>query len=112
MDHFDHRLRQVIQTSGIDECGVDIRTTEMPVPKDHRPIIVERVVGRPEELYWEKVPAKVRKNAVEQAIQLMNTTGVTEDRDERYIRVQKRNRDKDGCEVEDERSKKKKSRNQ
>jgi hypothetical protein len=106
MDHFDHRLRRIIQISGMDGSGVDIRTTETSVPKDLKPIIVERVVGRPEEIYWEKVPAKVRKTTVEQAIQLM-TLGITENRDDGHNHVRKRNRGKDGPEVENKHSPKK-----
>ncbi|XP_006456931.1 hypothetical protein AGABI2DRAFT_122809 [Agaricus bisporus var. bisporus H97] len=91
VDHFDHHLRQIIQVSGMDESGVDIRTAETSIPKDLQPISVERVIGRPEEIYWEKVPAKVRKTAVEHAIQLM-TLSRSEDRDTNHSHTRKHGR--------------------
>lgn len=91
VDHFDHHLRQIIQVSGMDESGVDIRTAETSIPKDLQPISVERVIGRPEEIYWEKVPAKVRKTAVEHAIQLM-TLSRSEDRDTSHSHTRKHGR--------------------
>jgi len=53
----------------MDETG-----TEVPshiATQAQKPIVVERVTGRPEEIYWDKVPVKVRKAAVERAMQLV-----------------------------------------
>ena len=49
-----------IQTSGLDGQGTGCATSEAIVP--------ELVLGRREELYWEKVPEKVRRQAVEKAL--------------------------------------------
>ncbi|KAJ3552391.1 hypothetical protein NP233_g12893 [Leucocoprinus birnbaumii] len=69
VEHFDHLTRQIVQVTGMDEAGTDISSGPGSFD-DRKPIVVERVIGRPEEIYWEKVPVKVKKGAVEKAIQL------------------------------------------
>jgi len=71
MAYFDARPRT--QTHGLDATG---RT---PL-QDDKPIAVERVRGKKEELYWEKVPEKVRRQAVDKVIQarLASTAGSSE----------------------------------
>jgi hypothetical protein len=59
----------MLQTSGLDDVGV--------TPMDSNPIRVELVVGKREEFYWEKVPEKIRRQAVEKAITLMYTSSST-----------------------------------
>ncbi|KAF9035363.1 hypothetical protein BDZ89DRAFT_1130404 [Hymenopellis radicata] len=51
--------RRLTQDAGLDGTGVEGGKT---------PIEMELVQGRQEELYWEKVPAKVRFQAVEKAL--------------------------------------------
>ncbi|KAL0581483.1 hypothetical protein V5O48_000526 [Marasmius crinis-equi] len=69
VEHF--AANKVAQRSGLDDCG-------SPVPSkpeaDRSHITTELVLGRREELYWEKVPLKVRTVAVEKCI---NDTGAT-----------------------------------
>ena len=36
--------------------------------QDDKPIVMERMQGKKEELYWEKVPEKVRRQAVDKAV--------------------------------------------
>ncbi|KAJ3562827.1 hypothetical protein NP233_g9333 [Leucocoprinus birnbaumii] len=69
VEHFDHRTRKIVQVTGMDEAGIDV-SSEPSSFAGRKPIVVERVIGRPEEIYWEKVPVKVKKGAVEKAIQL------------------------------------------
>jgi hypothetical protein len=72
VDYFNHRTYKVIQVSGMDETGRKVTVDDASATHPNlKPIVVERVIGRPEEIYWEKVPIKVKKAAVEKAIQLM-----------------------------------------
>ncbi|TCD61397.1 hypothetical protein EIP91_008518 [Steccherinum ochraceum] len=59
--HFSEHL--TIQTSGLDNAG---STSDSPSPS--KPVMMERVEGTREELYWGKVPEKVRRGAVEKAV--------------------------------------------
>lgn len=52
--------------NGLDGSGSAL-TSEL-AGQCHRPIKVELVEGTREELYWGKVPEKVRKAAVERAV--------------------------------------------
>ncbi|KXN81845.1 hypothetical protein AN958_03614 [Leucoagaricus sp. SymC.cos] len=72
MNYFDHGTHKIVQVSGMDETGTDVSsgTSSIP-PQGLKPIVVDRVIGRPEEFYWEKVPAKVKRAAVEKAVQLV-----------------------------------------
>ncbi|KAG9317756.1 hypothetical protein JVU11DRAFT_1974 [Chiua virens] len=58
----------VVQADGLDAVG---RT---PV-RDEKPIAMELIQGKKEELYWEKVPEKVRRQAVDKAIKEQLTAG-------------------------------------
>ncbi|KAF5363333.1 hypothetical protein D9756_000073 [Leucocoprinus leucothites] len=74
VDYFDHRAHKIVQISGMDETGTNVSSSaSSSSTRDLRPIVVERVTGRPEEIYWEKVPVKVKRAAVEKAIRLMET---------------------------------------
>ncbi|THH14124.1 hypothetical protein EW146_g6169 [Bondarzewia mesenterica] len=57
--------RTVIQSSALDSSGKDstLATTR-------KPLRLELVQGRKEELYWERVPEKVRRQAVQRALSL------------------------------------------
>ncbi|KAJ7633166.1 hypothetical protein FB45DRAFT_695804, partial [Roridomyces roridus] len=50
---------RMVQTSGLDETGC---------PDGSLPVEAELVVGKREEVYWEKVPEKVRGQAVRKAL--------------------------------------------
>jgi hypothetical protein len=52
-----------VQHDAADSIGV------RPSSPDTAPIVIEQVLGRPEELYWERVPEKVRQVAVQKARQ-------------------------------------------
>lgn len=87
----------------MDETGTDVSLVE-----GFDPITVARVTGRPEEIYWEKVPVKVKKLAVERAI---NLVAIDQGRDTiTWGGIQKRGRSQDGVAVIDEHSKGKKRR--
>ncbi|RPD67485.1 hypothetical protein L226DRAFT_542537 [Lentinus tigrinus ALCF2SS1-7] len=61
--------RPVVQRQGLDNAG-------SPASGDERPISAEVVDGEREELYWNKVPEKVRREAVRKAIaQLVGAGG-------------------------------------
>jgi hypothetical protein len=51
------------QSTGLDADGV------VPLAP-RKPIVVELVEGKKEELYWEKVPEKARRQAVQNALEL------------------------------------------
>lgn len=72
----------------MDETGIDASSGAASIPRGFEPIVVDPVTGRPEEIYWEKVPMKVRKGAVERAMQL-----VTAGDDRLHGGDQKRSRD-------------------
>lgn len=54
--------KQVVQSSGLDDIG------SPPTGKQH--LTMELVQGKKEELYWEKVPEKVRRQAVQKAVSM------------------------------------------
>jgi len=65
-------MHQIIQVSGTDETGTEVSSTlSLVSTQSQKPIVVERVVGRPEEIYWDQVPVKVRKAAVGRAMELV-----------------------------------------
>ncbi|KAJ3510064.1 hypothetical protein NLJ89_g4883 [Agrocybe chaxingu] len=71
----------IAQTSGLDAAGT---AQDQPGSK---PVEPELVLGKREGLYWDKVPEKVRKQAVEKALRLVRT-GAEEGRklrDEREV---------------------------
>jgi hypothetical protein len=55
----------VYQFNGLDDTGAATDTKS-------NAITVELVVGKREEFYWEKVPEKIRRQAVEKAVSLMH----------------------------------------
>lgn len=59
VDHF--RTRPTIQSAGLDDKGT------VPPNSAGATILLEIVPGKREELYWEKVPAKVRYEALRKA---------------------------------------------
>ncbi|KAF8547011.1 hypothetical protein OG21DRAFT_1517701 [Imleria badia] len=64
--YFDARPKT--QAHGLDATG------RAPLADD-KPIVSERVQGKKEELYWEKVPDKVRRQAVDKVVQAQRTRG-------------------------------------
>ncbi|KAF5324654.1 hypothetical protein D9611_004386 [Ephemerocybe angulata] len=66
--HFDST--PTVQATGLDDTG-----TPSSGGKDMKPIHVEVVMGTREEVYWQKVPEKIRRGAVEKAVQLQSGRG-------------------------------------
>ena len=62
----------VVQTTGLDDAGSSISSSK---EKGVKPIVVEIVSGRREEMYWQKVPEKIRRGAVEKAVRLQREAG-------------------------------------
>ncbi|KAJ7589965.1 hypothetical protein C8J56DRAFT_936570 [Mycena floridula] len=62
-----HLLRQ---SSGLDKTGT---------PTTNSPLSLELVPNMPEELYWSKVPEKVRREAVAKAVRLTNGNATKND---------------------------------
>ena len=61
VEHFNTHL--LAQSTGLDADGV--------VPSvQTKPIVMELIEGKKEELYWEKVPEKARRQAVQDALRL------------------------------------------
>ncbi|KAJ3532946.1 hypothetical protein NMY22_g7542 [Coprinellus aureogranulatus] len=66
----------IIQISGLDDTGSPSSTSMSDLAKNaSKPIAVEVVLGTREQMYWEKVPEKVRRSAVEKAVQLKSGNG-------------------------------------
>ncbi len=63
MAHFT--THPTCQTSGLDNLGVKPEAPDTTIAP-------ELVLGKREELYWEKVPEKVRRQAVDKALKLMD----------------------------------------
>ena len=61
-----------IQLKGLDDVGC-------PPNTDSKPISIEVVEGAREELYWLKVPEKVRAQAVAKAVLSIKAEGVTKE---------------------------------
>lgn len=67
-EHFTHH--PTIQSNGLDDTG--------GTPgKDEKAINTEIIQGKKEELYWENIPGKVRRQAVEKAIQAQRPDRLT-----------------------------------
>lgn len=65
VEYFSTNL--LAQSNGLDADGA------VPsAPK--KPIIMELVEGKKEELYWEKVPEKTRRQAVQNTLKLLDDT--------------------------------------
>ncbi|KAJ2930066.1 hypothetical protein H1R20_g7030, partial [Candolleomyces eurysporus] len=56
---------QTVQANGLDDTGTSHSPDSSP-----KPISIEVVPGTREEVYWQKVPEKIRRSAVEKAVQL------------------------------------------
>ena len=61
----DHKRTQ---SQGLDDIGA-------PTDTERGSITTELVVGKREELYWQKVPEKIRKQAVQKVLDLMQQDG-------------------------------------
>lgn len=61
VEHFNTRL--LTQLTGLDAEGIVPSTPA-------KPIVMELVEGKKEELYWEKVPEKSRRQAVQKVLTL------------------------------------------
>jgi hypothetical protein len=62
----------IVQTNGLDDTGSSILSSKQ---KDVKPIVVEVVSGRREEMYWQKVPERISRGAVEKAVKLQCKAG-------------------------------------
>ena len=60
--HF--RQNSTVQDRGLDDSGTSISSMNPGM----KPIIIEVAEGKREEVYWQKVPDKVRRQVVEKAI--------------------------------------------
>jgi hypothetical protein len=65
VEHFS--THPLAQSTGLDADGV------VPLVPT-KPIVMELVGGKKEELYWEKVPEKARRQAVQNALRLSDAT--------------------------------------
>ncbi|RXW24183.1 hypothetical protein EST38_g1653 [Candolleomyces aberdarensis] len=61
---------QTVEANGLDDTG----TPHSP-DSSQKPISIEIVPGTREEVYWQKVPEKIRRSAVEKAVQLQGGAG-------------------------------------
>lgn len=61
--HFSANL--IAQTDGLDDKGGEFT-------KANAAIVMEVVEGKREQLYWERVPEKIRRQAVQNAISFMH----------------------------------------
>lgn len=62
-------MNRVCQPQGLADSGT-------PTDVQQNAISMELVLGKREELYWEKVPEKVRREAVRRAVDLIQGTTV------------------------------------
>jgi hypothetical protein len=69
VDHFAKHLHH--QSHGLDEAG----TRSLDAKEGS--ITTELVLGKREELYWQKVPEKVRKQAVQKALDIIQRSATT-----------------------------------
>lgn len=58
----------IFQTSGLDASGASFVHLSDKDDLQSKPILAEQVLGKREEVYWEKVPEKIRRQAVEKAL--------------------------------------------
>jgi hypothetical protein len=62
-------LKDFFATRAISQAhGLDDAATTVTEPNEGTPLVMEIVQGRKEEVYWERVPESVRRQAVQQAI--------------------------------------------
>ncbi|THU99690.1 hypothetical protein K435DRAFT_937988 [Dendrothele bispora CBS 962.96] len=65
---------RIVQRDGLDDLGTSTRLESQQNKvkvKGREPIKAQLVLGRPEEVYWEKVPEKVRLEAVRRSRELV-----------------------------------------
>jgi len=60
----------VVQLQGLDASGASLDSADAT----SKPITMEVVQGKREEVYWERVPEKVRRQAVQKAIAQMTAS--------------------------------------
>lgn len=58
-----------VQANGLDDTGSPLSSVSSS-SGDLKPITAEVVLGTREQVYWQKVPEKIRRGAVEKAVQL------------------------------------------
>ncbi|THU99683.1 hypothetical protein K435DRAFT_855429 [Dendrothele bispora CBS 962.96] len=78
---------RIVQRDGLDDVGTSTRPESQQNKvkvKGREPIKAQLVLGRPEEVYWEKVPEKVRLEAVRRSRELAGDSGWTSE--EQYVR--------------------------
>ncbi|KAG6882223.1 hypothetical protein C0993_011466 [Termitomyces sp. T159_Od127] len=63
VNHF--RFNPTFHSAGLDDIG---RPSESEPDGKSPPVVVELVTGKREQLYWEKVPEKIRRQAVQKAL--------------------------------------------
>ncbi|OJA18089.1 hypothetical protein AZE42_04161 [Rhizopogon vesiculosus] len=63
VDHFSSQ--PVVQSHGLDDAGKNFGASE-------KAITTEIIEGKKEEVYWEKVPEKIRRQAVEKAVKVLS----------------------------------------
>lgn len=66
-----------MQSSGLDGTGLPLK----PSQNSSKPIMPELVLGKREEVYWEKVPEQIRKQAVDKALKLIGDGAEGEEND-------------------------------
>ena len=60
---------QIVQASGLEASGVRLAVhSSLLLGKSDSPITAEQVLGKREEVYWQKVPEKIRRQAVDKAL--------------------------------------------
>lgn len=67
---------RVCQSQGLADSGT-------PPDAQHHAVSMELVIGKREELYWEKVPEKVRREAVRRAVDILQSGGVDANAEDR-----------------------------
>jgi hypothetical protein len=75
-----------VQSHGLDDTGTNTNLDDA----DFKPITVEIVRGRREQLYWEKVPEKVRRQAVQKVTADDDKSGPEEETATRQRKRQRR----------------------
>jgi hypothetical protein len=89
-----HALHSHFTESEIAHLGATDDRGGPPTAGESKPISVQLVDGTPEELYWEKVPEKIRREAVKRlrVAAGMHTDGAEERAAEVDVRRRKRKR--------------------
>lgn len=69
VDYFSSHY--IIQSHGLDDLGSEVVLQEVDSASTSKPILPETVLGKREEIYWEKVPEKTRKQAVAKTLKVI-----------------------------------------